>query len=1709
MATANRVEYTIGAKSEGLEDVQRLAKSLDDVGQEADDLRAKAAPLAQQLERVADQQQAITTLRQLGQESRQLAQALENASSAVDGTAAELAASSAATQRFATAQQAVEASLASTRAELVQQRQALTQLKAGTDAAARGTDEYKASVTAARARIAELREAVKAKRTELAQSKTVTAQAAAEEKNLQQAYDAAVASARKTSAAYGANRRAMQEASEAAQALGIDTQKLGAAQQKVQQEAQQARQSLSAYALAVKDAVEKSKALEASTRAQAAASAGAAAAVNGQAASIAKMGAGTDALAAKLGELRNVVGAVFGVQIGANLVSDLAKTADAYSNLSARIKISTGEGAAFEAAMVGVQQVAVATRSNLEETANLYTRISEAGKTLKLSQDQVLGLVQTINQATQLSGGSAESAQAAITQLNQALQSGVLRGEEFNSIMEQAPRLSRALADGLGVSIGKLREMAEAGRLSSEVVITALRGQADAVAEEFAKLPPTIGAALQNLSTAWTVYIGQSDQASGASRLAADAISLLSNNLKEVADFLLGAGQAAGALYAINLAERFLGIGQAASVGAAQIAGNTTATVANAAATTENTAAQTAHAGASMQDAAATTADTAATTANTTATAANTASQAASTAATSRNAESWKALGTELGNTSTKAAGTAGAMTTVASETGRAGAAAAEAAAKKGLLSTALAGAGAAARGFMALLGGPLGLIALTAMFAKDIGELAGRFSLWITGQKTLEQSTKELADAQKREADIAKEVAAAREKQQAADKAATAAQFGLTDGANALIGKFDDLIKKGSSTDEAITSIAKDFDLSSVPGIRSAAGVLDKLASDGKITADQVQAAWAESLKGEDLGKWEVRVRQAFAFAEQEAQRAAKAVEDALAKGVNGKELDELRKKAALAAAEVGKASERMKAAMDAGVREAVRRTGLDWDVLSGKIGAASRSAINDVQALQDGIATMKAEGVDTGRVLTASLSKAIQTADSQAAIDALTGKVNELRGELGDKVADGLLDQAKKQAEELSDALDAATPGINSVREAFKSLGIESDAALKEKAKTAKEAYDTIKSSGTASAREINESWKAMAEASIKANDGVADATVKAQASAHGFAIETDAAGKSVVKSLGEAKGAAKGVGDALGAAGEEGRDALGKIDYGAKMAGKSLEELNKITEKNWDANRDLADQAAEHNAAANESVNAWRKQQQEQNKYYGEMVKILQKTRMGFAELNKAAWAGANALEALDKQQKAIEQSSGGAAKELQDMRDKLAELDGDEETTARRRADRDKAEVQRKQALMQLDLQRAQIRKDDDEVARLTAELAAYQEQLRLIDQIAAKESQARQRKEREEKAAQRERDRAQEDAQKSRMDGVAEEGAARDAEAERLAQEAQKKLEDEMRKRQQAEDEALRKKRAAEDKAASERAAKERKALDDAEKQRQEALRREAEARAEARRQEDERIRQAEAARVAREKADRDAAAKAAEAQEAQRADREAKAKKGTRSTEEDAALARQRDAVLAAQKQQAEEQARLEAERAEAAAQARAKRLQDERSAEDKAAAERERIASEAHQRRLQELEEAERKRQERVQEERAREDERIAAQRERDAAMLKAMQDVAASVLAIAQASGAKVPLGGAQTGPASAPGQGGAVLGRDAASAGNGGGGGVDAGASRPGISYVSNITIPGAKKPVSVAFADSASQGHVTALLRQLADSRGAAL
>lgn len=741
------------------------------------------------------------------------------------------------------------------------------------------------------------------------------------------------------------------------------------------------------------------------------------------------IGEGVDSISTQLSRVQNAFIALQGGGFLGGLIKDAAETADAYNGLAARIKLATGEGQAFQAGMEGVERVAVATRSSLEATGNLFTRLVASGKALGLTQQDALALTQTINQAIQVTGGGAQAAEAAITQLSQGLQSGTLRGDEFNSVMEQSPRLARALADGLGVGIGRLREMAEQGQLTAETVIKALRGQADTVASEFGKLPPTVGGALQNLSTAWTVYIGNVDKSTGASRAAAEGITYLATHLDGIVGTMANVGKGVLALTLLKLASHFkdwaLGAGQA----------------------------------------------TAALTANTAAAVANTAAAQANAVATSS-----------------------------------AGAAAADAAAKKGLLSTAMGGVVAAGRGVVSLLGGPVGLLALTATYAKDLGELAAKLVLKAQGLKSLEEVERTLAAQEKRSYEQAQALAAERTRQVQADKDAALAKFGLSAAAKQLITDFDDLIKKGQTADEAISSIGKKFDLGSAPGIQGAAAVLDKLRADGKLTAEQFQQAWAQALDGKDLLQFETLAKAALQGIAREAEQTAQV--------------------------------------MDATLREAIRRSGLDFDVISGGMSKASISALNDIEAVVAGLDRLKAQGIDTGSVLSSSLSKAINTADSQKSIDAVIARIESLRSTLGDKVTDGLLDDARRRVLALKDELDKAKPGINSVAEAMKVLGVTSQQSLQETASKFRLAYETMRSSGTATARELQDGFVKMAEATIAANGGVATEAIKVEAAMRGIKISTDAAGKSVIESMGGAATATRRVGD-------EASTAAGKFD------------------------------------------------------------------------------------------------------------------------------------------------------------------------------------------------------------------------------------------------------------------------------------------------------------------------------------------------------------------------------------------------------------------------------------------------------------------------------------------------------------------------------------------------------------------------------
>jgi len=232
--------------------------------------------------------------------------------------------------------------------------------------------------------------------------------------------------------------------------------------------------------------------------------------------------------------------AVLGVGLGVN---ELAKAADSYTNLSARINIATKDGGDFTSAMAGVHQVALMTNSSLDATGDLFTRLNGVGKEMGMTQQNSLDLTKTINQAIQTSGGSAQASEAAVQQFIQAMQGGVLRGEEFNSIMEGGYGVAEALAKGLGVTTGELRKMAENGELGAERVYKALLSQKDAVQATYDQFPTTISNALQKIATSWQILIGEMDQANGSSATVANSLSVIADNLSILKVFIDDVGE--------------------------------------------------------------------------------------------------------------------------------------------------------------------------------------------------------------------------------------------------------------------------------------------------------------------------------------------------------------------------------------------------------------------------------------------------------------------------------------------------------------------------------------------------------------------------------------------------------------------------------------------------------------------------------------------------------------------------------------------------------------------------------------------------------------------------------------------------------------------------------------------------------------------------------------------------------------------------------------------------------------------------------------------------------------------------------------------------------------------------------------------------------------------------------------------------------------
>lgn len=259
--------------------------------------------------------------------------------------------------------------------------------------------------------------------------------------------------------------------------------------------------------------------------------------------SINDIGKTADATQDSVKQLKGLLGGL----VTSKVLKDTIMLGDAYANLMNRLRVVTSSNFELNAAMEGVFDMTVKTRTSLEANVDMYARVALNTKQMGLAMQDVLEFSTALNHAIILSGVTAREAQWGMVQFSQALAAGALRGDELRAVMEQLPVVTKVIAKHMGVTRGELRLLAFQGRVTSRVMVEAFSGEA---AEELARLfqmrIPTIDQGLTTLRSSLIRFIGEQDQAVQGTSTLAQGLLLVARNmdilgrLAEIAGVIIG-----------------------------------------------------------------------------------------------------------------------------------------------------------------------------------------------------------------------------------------------------------------------------------------------------------------------------------------------------------------------------------------------------------------------------------------------------------------------------------------------------------------------------------------------------------------------------------------------------------------------------------------------------------------------------------------------------------------------------------------------------------------------------------------------------------------------------------------------------------------------------------------------------------------------------------------------------------------------------------------------------------------------------------------------------------------------------------------------------------------------------------------------------------------------------------------------------------------
>lgn len=228
-------------------------------------------------------------------------------------------------------------------------------------------------------------------------------------------------------------------------------------------------------------------------------------------------------------------------------VDQIRKYADAWASASGQIRIATKDITEAAAVQEQLYKTAQNTRQGFTDIVELYSRTARSGRELGASQAQLIKFTENVGKTLAASSTSAQQAQGALMQMGQALGSGIVRAEEFNSILEGAPAILQVVAnhiDGAEGSIGKLRKMMLDGQLASKAFFDAMLAGSEEIDAKFGKASFTISHGFTLMSNAFMRWIGQTDQSLGISNKLGQGMKWIADNMDEVAAAALAVGAA-------------------------------------------------------------------------------------------------------------------------------------------------------------------------------------------------------------------------------------------------------------------------------------------------------------------------------------------------------------------------------------------------------------------------------------------------------------------------------------------------------------------------------------------------------------------------------------------------------------------------------------------------------------------------------------------------------------------------------------------------------------------------------------------------------------------------------------------------------------------------------------------------------------------------------------------------------------------------------------------------------------------------------------------------------------------------------------------------------------------------------------------------------------------------------------------------------------